>query len=118
MEMVKFGAQYPFKAKNYPYWLLNTHIGSTFLPPPPLPCPAPVGEGRIPAGWGLSPGRTGALSPEGRGHRLTDSLATSDQAASERERVIGHNHSAADETSARSAEVSGARNTLFSESRN
>ncbi len=83
------------------------------LPPPlPPPCPAPVGEGRIPAGWGLSPGRTGALSPEGRGHRLTDSLATSDQAASEgerergRETVIGHNHSAEDETSAHLAEVS------------
>lgn len=72
---------------------------STFLPLPP-PCPAPVGEGRIPAGWGLSPGRTGALSPEGRGHRLTDSLATSDQAGSKgeggRERVIGHNDSGED----------------------
>lgn len=57
---------------------------------PPLN-PAPVGERRIPAGWGLSPGRTGALSPEGRGHRLTDNLATSDQAASERGRVIKRN---------------------------
>lgn len=52
-----------------------------YLPPPSSsPCAAPVGDGRIPAGWGLSPGRTGALSPEGRGRRLTDSLATSDQA--------------------------------------
>lgn len=90
MEMFQFkGAQYWSKDK-------NIHIGFEIptlvqpkpplcsLPPPP-PCPAPVGERRIPAGWGLSPGRTGALSPEGQGHRLTDSLATSDQAASERE---------------------------------
>lgn len=47
---------------------------STFLPLPP-PSRSPVGEGRIPSGRGLSPGRTGALSPEGRGHSLTDSLA-------------------------------------------
>lgn len=74
----------PVLALKYPHRL---NLGllyalSTFLQLPP-PCPAPVGEGRIPAGWGLSPGRTGALSPEGQGHRLTDSLATSDQAASE-----------------------------------
>lgn len=56
-------------------------LHSLYLPPlSSPPCAAPVGDGRIPAGWGLSPGRTGALSPEGRGCRLTDSLATSDQA--------------------------------------
>lgn len=60
--------------------LILLYALSTFLP---RSRPLPVGEGRIPAGWGFSPGRTGALSPEGRGHRLTDSLATSDQAAGE-----------------------------------
>lgn len=89
--------------QNYLCWSLNADIGSTSVLSLPsslslLPALQPVGEGRIPAGWGLSPGRTGALSPEGRSHSLTDSLASSDQAASkgerERGREIGYNHSA------------------------
>lgn len=77
--------------QNYLCWSLNADIGSTSVLPLPsslslLPALQPVGEGRIPAGWGLSPGRTGALSPEGRSHSLTDSLASSDQAASKGER--------------------------------
>lgn len=69
-----------------PHWVNPSLVNalSTFLPfPCALPCTRRRGEnsGRV----GAFPGRTGALSPEGRGHRLTDSLATSDQAESEGE---------------------------------
>ena len=56
-------------------------ISSLSLPSPPVClgrlCSLPVGEGEFRHGRGLSPRRTGALSPEGQSHRLTDSLATS-----------------------------------------